>query len=70
MMTDAFGSNRANAITASPVFFAVVLTIVDRAAPEPACQGLRRQTTGDFNGITPYAIADCPLSLTRLSEGC
>ena len=69
-MTTDSGSNHANAITAVPIIFGVVLQNAHRAAPVPASQGLRRQTTGGFNCITPYAIADCSLSLTRLSEGC
>ena len=68
MITTVFVTNRANAITTSPVIFAVALTIVDRAAPEPASQGHRRQNPGGLNCITPLAINDCPLSLTRLSE--
>ena len=66
-MAAAFGSTRANAISASPVIFFVTLVNADRAAPEPASHR-RRPTPGGSNCITPLAIADCPLSLTRLSE--
>ena len=68
MSTTDLGSNHANAITASPIILFVELRNANRAAPEPASQGHRRQNTGGFNCITPHAIADCPLSLTRLSE--
>ena len=46
MMTTAFGSTRANAISASPIIFIVVLATVHRAAPEPASQWYRRQKPG------------------------
>ena len=68
MMTTAVGFNPANTISASLIIFVVVLTNVDRAAPEPAIHWHCRQTTGGLNCITPLAIADCPLSPTRLSE--
>ena len=58
----------ANAISVSPIIFVVLLRNAHRAAPEPASQGYRRHTTGGSNCITPLAIIDCPLRLTRLSE--
>ena len=69
-MTTDSGSNHANAITAVPIIFGVVLQNADRAAPDPASQGLRRPKPGGYKCITPYAISDCPLSRTRLSESC
>lgn len=64
------GSKYANAITASPAFLGMVLGNTDRAAPEPASQGHRRQMTAGSKCITPLAIMDCPLSQARLSESC
>ena len=67
-MTAAFCFNCAIAIIASPIILVISFGYADRAAPEPASQGLRRPNPGGWKCITPHAIVDCLLSLTRLSE--
>ena len=68
MIATASDSIGANAIRVLPVRFVVLLRTAHRAAPEPASQWYRRPNPGGLNCITPLAIADCLLSLTRLSE--